>query len=62
LTLSSVPGLQRGGALISVGVFACLAATLWVLPAVEAVWGRRDQRGVGMGTGSETSARPPLRR
>lgn len=40
LTLSSVPGLRRGGALISIGVVACLAATLWVLPAMEA-WARR---------------------
>lgn len=64
LTLSSVPGLQRGGALVSVGVFACLAATLWVLPAMEAWYRGRAQRddGEGKGTGSETSARPPLRR
>jgi predicted RND superfamily exporter protein len=36
LTLSHVPGLRSGGLLVSVGVLACLAATLLVLPALEA--------------------------
>ncbi len=52
LTLSSVPGLQRGGALVSIGVFACLAATLWVLPAMEAWYRGRAQRGEGEGKGT----------
>lgn len=43
LTLSSVPGMRRGGLLISVGVFACLVATLWVLPALEA-WMKMDRK------------------
>lgn len=37
LVLSSIPGLRNGGALIAVGVFTCLLATLLVLPALEAV-------------------------
>ena len=35
LTLSSVPGLRRGGLLVAVGVVLCLAATLFVLPALD---------------------------
>ncbi len=36
LVLSTVPGLRNGGLLIAAGVAACLAATLLVLPAIEA--------------------------
>lgn len=42
LGLSSIPALRNGGAMIAVGVFACLLATLLVLPALEAV--RRSSR------------------
>lgn len=37
LVLSSIPGLRNGGALIAVGVVACLLATLLVLPALDAL-------------------------
>jgi hypothetical protein len=40
LVFSRIPGLQNGGALIAVGVLACLLTTLTVLPAIEAVRGR----------------------
>ena len=35
LALSHIPALEGGGALIAFGTFACLIATLWVLPAVS---------------------------
>lgn len=41
LTLSRIPGLARGGALTALGVLACLAATLLVPPALEALAARR---------------------
>ncbi|MEM9556145.1 MAG: MMPL family transporter [Acidobacteriota bacterium] len=41
LTVSSIPGLARGGALVSLGVVACLAATLLVLPALGALATKR---------------------
>ncbi|MCG8461618.1 MAG: MMPL family transporter, partial [Holophagales bacterium] len=34
LVLSSIPGLERGGLVVSLGVALCLAATLLVLPAL----------------------------
>lgn len=37
LALSSIPALRNGGVLIAVGVLASLAATLLVLPAIDAV-------------------------
>ncbi len=37
LLLSHIPGLRNGGLLIAAGVFACLLATVVVLPALEAV-------------------------
>ncbi len=41
LLLSSVPGLRSGGLLVSLGVIACLVATLLVLPALATIsgWG-----------------------
>jgi predicted RND superfamily exporter protein len=42
LTVSRLPGLRRGGILVSLGVLACLAATLLVLPALEARRSRRS--------------------
>ena len=36
LGLSRLPALRVGGALIALGVCACLTATVWVLPALEA--------------------------
>lgn len=41
LALSRIPGLARGGVLTACGVLACLAATLWVPPALEALARRR---------------------
>jgi len=39
LTLSRVPGLQHGGLLVALGVLACLAATLLLLPAIACIAG-----------------------
>ena len=41
LLSTSVPGLQNAGALVSLGVFCCLAATLLALPALEPLLERR---------------------
>jgi predicted RND superfamily exporter protein len=41
LTLSNLPALRRGGVLVSCGVFACLAATIFVLPALESRFAKR---------------------
>jgi predicted RND superfamily exporter protein len=38
---SRVPGLQSAGTMVAVGVVACLLATFVVLPALEALGGRR---------------------
>jgi predicted RND superfamily exporter protein len=45
LALSHVPGLRTGGLLVAAGVLACLAATLVVLPALEAVFSGRSDGG-----------------
>jgi predicted exporter len=37
LVLSRIPGLRMGGLLVALGVLACLAATLFVLPAVASL-------------------------
>jgi predicted RND superfamily exporter protein len=39
---SRVPGIQNAGTLVALGVTACLAATLVVLPAVENLFRRRS--------------------
>ncbi|HVT61541.1 MAG TPA: MMPL family transporter [Thermoanaerobaculia bacterium] len=49
LSYSRVPGLQHAGILVSFGITACLAATLLVLPALEALRG-----GPASGVGSLT--------
>lgn len=41
---SRVPGLQNAGTLVALGVTACLAATILVLPALEALFRRRHLR------------------
>jgi predicted RND superfamily exporter protein len=41
LALSHLPGLRRGGILVSCGVLACLAATIFVLPALESLFNKR---------------------
>ena len=41
---SRVPGLQNAGTLVALGVAACLAATFLVLPALEALFRRRNVR------------------
>ena len=38
LALSHIPALEGGGALIAFGTFACLMATLLVLPAIETLF------------------------
>jgi len=40
LAFSRVPGLRNGGLLVSIGVVACLLATLLVLPALESLFRR----------------------
>ncbi|MCP4654853.1 MAG: MMPL family transporter [bacterium] len=40
LSFSRVPGLRNGGLLVSIGVLACLLATLLVLPALESLFKR----------------------
>ncbi len=40
LTASRVPGLRNAGLIVAIGGLACLAATLLVLPALDAVLGR----------------------
>jgi predicted exporter len=42
---SRVPGLQSAGTMVAVGVVACLLATFLVLPALEALGGRRTMKG-----------------
>jgi hypothetical protein len=39
-----VPGLQNAGTLVALGVTACLAATILVLPALEALSRRPQMR------------------
>jgi predicted RND superfamily exporter protein len=41
LAFSHVPGLRRGGVLVSLAVLACLAATVLVLPALESQFSRK---------------------
>lgn len=41
LSSSRVPGIQNAGTLVALGVVACLLATFAVLPALEAIFGRR---------------------
>jgi predicted RND superfamily exporter protein len=41
---SRVPGLQNAGTLVALGVSASLAATFLVLPALEALFRRRQLR------------------
>ncbi len=41
LTASRVPGLRNAGLIVAIGGLACLAATLLVLPAIDAVLQRR---------------------
>ena len=41
---SRVPGIQNAGTLVALGVVACLLATFAVLPALEALFGRRQAR------------------
>jgi predicted exporter len=43
LAASRVPALARGGVVVAVGVALCLAATLWLLPAIEALTTREDR-------------------
>jgi predicted RND superfamily exporter protein len=41
LAFSHVPGLRRGGVLVSLAVLACLVATVLVLPALESQFSRK---------------------
>jgi hypothetical protein len=41
LLLSSIPGLRRGGALVALGVVACVLATVTLLPALGSLRGGR---------------------
>lgn len=40
LAASRVPGLRNAGLIVAIGGLACLAATLLVLPAIDALFGR----------------------
>lgn len=47
LALSRVPSLRAAGALVAVGTFLCLVATLWVLPAVAELLRGRTKADIG---------------
>jgi KDO2-lipid IV(A) lauroyltransferase len=59
LGASRVPGLQNAGGLVAVGVVACLAATLVVLPALEALFRRTGLADESSGIATPSAAAPP---